>query len=135
MAYTRQFILIKFIMLFLASFLIFSRPAFADDNSFKVSINFVDSGGISGNADSVTAGGYDVKVSHSGDLKTDTKAVFDGILTILSGAGAVILTFGIGKMILSFRDDNAGGKAEAMNILVAGALVLSVSGILNGLMA
>lgn len=134
MTYTKHFIFFKFIAFFLASFLIFSHPARADDNTFKVNINLVDSEGISGDADSVSAGGYAVNVSHTGDLKTDTKAVFDGILTILSGAGALILTFGIGKMILSFRDDNAAGKAESMNVMIAGALVLSISGILNGML-
>lgn len=81
--------------------------------------------------DAVSASGYDVEISQSGDLKTDTQKVFDGLLDIVAAVGAVIVTFGLGKMFMAFKDDNAGAKADAMNVLIVGFLVMGIGGILN----
>lgn len=96
-----------------------------DEEEFKIKIN-----GTSGTGDpkagAINSGAYDVPVNYSSNLETATKSVFDGFADLVASVGAVVLTFGMGKLLLSFKDDNPGSKSEAIIIIMAGILVMGV---------
>lgn len=56
-----------------------------------------------------------------------------GLFKLIQGAGAVIIALGIGKMVLAFKDDNPGEKAQSTTILLAGIFLVVITSIMNAM--
>ena len=54
-----------------------------------------------------------------------------GLFKLIQGAGAVIIALGIGKMVLAFKDDNPGEKAQSTTILLAGIFLVVITTVMN----
>lgn len=56
-----------------------------------------------------------------------------GLMDIVQSAGWLILAFGIGQMILAFKDDNADSKAKGSMVTLAGVFCITIKLILKTL--
>ena len=70
-------------------------------------------------------------VSVNQGMTTQAKTLFNEIADTVALAGAVVLSFGLGKLFLAFKDDNAGAKSEAIIMILAGILVISIKTIMG----
>ena len=57
----------------------------------------------------------------------------NGLMTFVSQAGWVLIAFGIGQIILSFKDDNPESKSRGIMLLLGGVFCVAISGILSNL--
>lgn len=57
----------------------------------------------------------------------------NGFMNFVSQAGWVLIAFGIGQLILAFKDDNPEAKSRGTMILLGGVFCVSISGILRNL--
>lgn len=57
----------------------------------------------------------------------------NGLMDITSMAGSLILAFGIGQMILAFKDDNPDSKSRASMVLMGGVFLIVIPKILTSL--
>ena len=94
-----------------------------------ISFKFVEDIGTGNNQ--YSGGSTEMQVVAGDDPKEMMMSVLKGIVEIVAAAGAVIMTLGLGRLAMAFKDDNAGEKSNAINNLVAGALVLTLSQIIN----
>lgn len=62
--------------------------------------------------------------------KVLTNSSRTGLLDIVQSAGFVILAFGLGQMIMAFKDDNADQKAKGAMVLLAGMFCIIIKTIL-----
>lgn len=56
-----------------------------------------------------------------------------GLMTFVSQAGMVLIAFGIGQLILAFKDDNPEAKSRGTMILLGGVFCVTISKILENL--
>lgn len=56
-----------------------------------------------------------------------------GLFKLIQGAGAVIIALGIGKMVLAFKDDNPGEKAQSTTLLLAGIFLVVITEVMNAI--
>lgn len=56
--------------------------------------------------------------------------LLDLLMGFVQGAGFVVFAFGLGKMILAFKDDNADSKAKSSMVLMGGLFCIVIKPIL-----
>lgn len=57
----------------------------------------------------------------------------NGLMDITAMAGYVIIAFGLGQMILAFKDDNADAKSKASMVLLGGVFLVVIKSLLVNL--
>ena len=57
----------------------------------------------------------------------------NGLMNLVSRAGMVLIAFGIGQLILAFKDDNPEAKSRGVMILLGGVFCVTISTILKSL--
>ncbi|WP_097005245.1 hypothetical protein [Lacrimispora amygdalina] len=57
----------------------------------------------------------------------------NGLMNLVSHAGLVLIAFGIGQLILAFKDDNPEAKSRGVMILLGGVFCVTISTILTSL--
>lgn len=57
----------------------------------------------------------------------------NGLMDITAMAGYVIIAFGLGQMILAFKDDNADSKSKASMVLLGGVFLVVIKSLLVNL--
>ena len=111
---------IKYIFNFLMVCFCIAVPAFASNTDIPML-----------NADSLKEGpsinlitddnGEDAEEQLKGLLQNDQKT---GLLDICISIGCVLLLFGLGDLIFSFKDDNAESKSRAIKIVAVGIMLI-----------
>ncbi|WP_373262252.1 hypothetical protein [Hungatella hathewayi] len=79
---------------------------------------------------------YDIPTSSDGGAADELKNFLigdNGFMTFVSQAGMILIAFGIGQLILAFKDDNAEAKSRGTMILLGGVFCVTISGILKKL--
>lgn len=57
----------------------------------------------------------------------------NGFMTFVSQAGMVLIAFGLGQLILAFKDDSPDAKSRGIMLLLGGVFCVTISGILKKL--
>lgn len=57
----------------------------------------------------------------------------NGFMTIVSQAGLVLVAFGIGQIVLAFKDDNPAEKSKGVMILLGGVFCVTIKIVLKQL--
>lgn len=113
---------IKKIFTVLAMILVCSFPSFATQNSINVTIGQAQTGDFNiGNGNQAA---QELRKVLTNDNHT-------GLMDLVGMAGFVIVAFGIGQMIMAFKDENADAKARAAMVLSGGVFLIVIPQILN----
>ena len=87
-------------------------------------------------ADKVIKETYDIPTSPDGGAADELKNFLvgdNGFMNFVSQAGWILIAFGLGQLIMAFKDDNLEAKSRGTMILLGGVFCVSISGILKKL--
>lgn len=87
-------------------------------------------------ADKVIKETYDIPTSPDGGAADELKNFLvgdNGFMNFVSQAGWILIAFGLGQLIMAFKDDNPEAKSRGTMILLGGVFCVSISGILKKL--
>jgi len=73
----------------------------------------------------------------SGGGASGAKSIIGGLLGYVFGIffyiGVVLLAWGIGQLVLAFKNEDGDSKSRAIMLIVASIVLMGISGIFNGL--
>lgn len=87
-------------------------------------------------ADKIIKETIEVPISGEGGAADELKNFLigeNGFMSFVSQAGMVLIAFGVGQLILAFKDDNPEAKSRGTMILLGGVFCVTISGILKNL--
>jgi len=87
-------------------------------------------------ADKVIKETLDIPISGDGGAADELKNFLvgdNGFMNFVSQAGWILIAFGLGQLIMAFKDDNPEAKSRGTMILLGGVFCVSISGILKKL--
>lgn len=87
-------------------------------------------------ADKIIKETIEVPISGDGGAADELKNFLigeNGFMSFVSQAGMVLIAFGVGQLILAFKDDNPEAKSRGTMILLGGVFCVTISGILTNL--
>lgn len=87
-------------------------------------------------ADKVTRETMEIPISGEGGAADELKNFLvgdNGFMTFISQAGWILIAFGLGQLILAFKDDSPDAKSRGTMILLGGVFCVTISGILKQL--
>lgn len=87
-------------------------------------------------ADKVIKETLDIPISGDGGAADELKNFLvgdNGFMNFISQAGWILVAFGLGQLILAFKDDSPEAKSRGTMILLGGVFCVTISGILKKL--